>query len=30
MQHALDTLDIALARQPIFDRADRLVAYELL
>lgn len=30
MQHALDTLDIALARQPIFDREDRLVAYELL
>lgn len=26
----LDTLDIALARQPIFDRDDRLVAYELL
>ena len=30
MQHALDTIDIALARQPIFDRADRLVGYELL
>jgi EAL and modified HD-GYP domain-containing signal transduction protein len=26
----LDTLEIALARQPIFDRADQLVAYELL
>ena len=26
----LDTLDIALARQPIFDLEDRLVAYELL
>ena len=26
----LDSLEIALARQPIFDRADRLVAYELL
>jgi EAL and modified HD-GYP domain-containing signal transduction protein len=26
----LETLDIALARQPIFDREDRLVAYELL
>lgn len=26
----LDTLDIALARQPIFDTEDRLVAYELL
>lgn len=25
-----DSLNIALARQPIFDRADRLVAYELL
>lgn len=26
----LNTLDIALARQPIFDRGDQLVAYELL
>ena len=26
----LETLDIALARQPIFDIEDRLVAYELL
>jgi c-di-GMP phosphodiesterase len=26
----LDARDIALARQPIFDRTDRLVAYELL
>lgn len=25
-----DTLEIAVARQPIFDRSDRLVAYELL
>ena len=30
MQHALDTIDIALARQPIFDREDQLVGYELL
>jgi c-di-GMP phosphodiesterase len=30
MPQTLDTLDIALARQPIFDREDRLVAYELL
>ena len=26
----MDTLEIAVARQPIFDRADQLVAYELL
>ena len=26
----LDTIDFALARQPIFDRDDQLVAYELL
>jgi c-di-GMP phosphodiesterase len=30
MLDTLDTLDIALARQPIFDREDRLVGYELL